>query len=229
VSRLTGILMLPLIATMAAPVAAQVVRSDVPHGGSVEIVGAFVASGGYDAGTSQALETSNPSVKPTPLTLFSGQGQLRPAAGAEARLGVYLSQQFSVEGGLQFTKPTLRISLSNDFEQAPDTDAEEQITQYVIDGTLLYHFARFSDGHASLFLAGGGGYLRQLDDGNERLTTGSQFHGGGGMHYWFGSGNQRLGLRVEGRLAVRNGSVDLETADNHHLVPTFSVGLGYLF
>jgi len=28
---------------------------------------------------------------------------------------------------------------------------------------------------------------------------------------------------------VRNGSVDLETADNHHLVPTFSVGLGYLF
>ena len=224
-SRLSAILTLPLIAALSSPVAAQ----DIPHGGSIEIVGAFVASGGYDAGTSQALQTSNPSVKSTPLTLFSGEGRLRPAAGVEARLGVYLSPQFSVEGGLQFTKPTLRISLSNDFEQAPDTDAEEQITQYVFDGTFLYHFARFSDGHASLFLAGGGGYLRQLDDGNERLTTGSQFHGGGGMHYWFGSGNQRLGLRVEGRLAVRNHSVDLETADNHHLVPTFSVGLGYLF
>jgi hypothetical protein len=225
VSRLPAILTLPLAAILSSPVSAQ----GVPHGGSVEIVGAFVTSGGYDAGTSQALETSNPSVKSTPLTLFSGEGRLRSAAGVEARLGVYLSPQFSVEGGLQFTKPTLRISLSNDFEQAPDTDAEEQITQYVIDGTLLYHFARFSDGHASLFLAGGGGYLRQLDDGNERLTTGSQFHGGGGMHYWFGSGNQRLGLRVEGRLAVRNGSVSLETADNHHLVPTLSVGLGYLF
>lgn len=224
-SRLSAILTLPLIAALSSPVAAQ----DIPHGGSIEIVGAFVASGGYDAGTSQALQTSNPSVKSTPLTLFSGEGRLRPAAGVEARLGVYLSPQFSVEGGLQFTKPTLRISLSNDFEQAPDTDAEEQITQYVFDGTFLYHFARFSDGHASLFLAGGGGYLRQLDDGNERLTTGSQFHGGGGMHYWFGSGNQRLGLRVEGRLTVRNHSVDLETADNHHLVPTFSVGLGYLF
>jgi len=222
-------LTLPLVVALSSPLAAQAVRSDVPHGGSVEIVGAFVTSGGYDAGTSQALETSNPQVKSTPLTLFSGEGRLRPASGVEARLGVYLSPQFSVEGGLQFTKPMLRISLSNDFEQAPDTDAEEQITQYVLDGTLLYHFARFSNGHASLFLAGGGGYLRQLDDGNESLTTGSQFHGGGGMHYWFGSADQRLGLRVEGRLAVRNGSVDLDTTDNHHLVPTFSVGLGYLF
>ena len=58
-SRLSAILTLPLIAALSSPVAAQ----DIPHGGSIEIVGAFVASGGYDAGTSQALQTSNPSVK----------------------------------------------------------------------------------------------------------------------------------------------------------------------
>lgn len=133
------------------------------------------------------------------------------------------------KGGVQVTKPTLRLSLSNDFEMAPDTVAEEQLTQYVIDGTLLYHFATFSNGHAGLFLAGGGGYLRQLDDGNENVTTGSQIHGGGGVHYWFGSGGQRLGLRLEGRLAVRNGSVDLEMSDTRRLVPTFSAGLAYLF
>jgi hypothetical protein len=50
-------LTLPLVLTLSSPLAAQVVRSDVPHGGSVEIVGAFVTSGGYEAGTSQALET----------------------------------------------------------------------------------------------------------------------------------------------------------------------------
>ena len=135
----------------------------------------------------------------------------------------------SVEGGLQITKPTLRVSLSNDFESAPNVDADEQVTQYVIDGTLLYQFATFSSGRAGLFVAGGGGYLRQLDDGNENVTTGSQIHGGGGLHYWFGSGQHRLGLRVEGRIAVRNGSVDLSPEDKHRLVPTLSAGLAYLF
>ncbi len=229
VRRLSIALSLGFIAALASPAMAQVVHRDVPHAGSVEIAGAVVLSGGYDAGTSQALETSNPQVKSTPLTLFQGDGQLRPAAGIEARLGVYLAPRWSVEGGVQVTKPTLRLSLSNDFEMAPDTVAEEQLTQYVIDGTLLYHFATFSNGHAGLFLAGGGGYLRQLDDGNENVTTGSQIHGGGGFHYWFGSGGQRLGLRLEGRLAVRNGSVDLEMSDTRRLVPTFSAGLAYLF
>jgi hypothetical protein len=229
VRRLSIALSLGFMTALASPAMAQVVHRDVPHAGSVEIAGAVVLSGGYDAGTSQALETSNPQVKSTPLTLFQGDGQLRPAAGVEARLGVYLAPRWSVEGGVQVTKPTLRLSLSNDFEMAPDTVAEEQLTQYVIDGTLLYHVATFSNGHAGLFLAGGGGYLRQLDDGNENVTTGSQIHGGGGFHYWFGSGGQRLGLRLEGRLAVRNGSVDLEMSDTRRLVPTFSAGLAYLF
>ena len=120
-------------------------------------------------------------------------------------------------------------SLSNDFESAPNIDADEQVTQYVIDGTLVYQFVTMSNGRAGLFVDGGGGYLRQLDDGNENVTTGSQFHGGGGLHYWFGSGSHRLGLRVEGRLAGRSGSVDLSPDQKRRVMPTFSAGLAYLF
>ena len=211
------------------PVVAQSIHRDAPHSGSVEIAGGVVWSGGYDAGSSQANETSNPRVKSTPLTLFDASGQLRPAVGFEARLGVYLSPRVSVEGGLQLTKPTLRVSLSNDFESAPNIDADEQVTQYVIDGTLVYQFVTMSNGRAGLFVDGGGGYLRQLDDGNENVTTGSQFHGGAGLHYWFGSGSHRLGLRVEGRLAGRSGSVDLSPDQKRRVMPTFSAGLAYLF
>ena len=137
----------------------------------MEIAGAVVLSGGYDAGTSQALETSNPQVKSTPLTLFQGDGRLRPAAGVEARLGVYLAPR--VVGRRRragHEADVARSASATTSRSAPDTVAEEQLTQYVIDGTLLYHFATFSSGHAGLFVAGGGGYLRQLDDGNENVT-----------------------------------------------------------
>jgi hypothetical protein len=195
----------------------------------VEVDGALVLSGGHDFGTSQANETSNPSVKTSPLTLFQGDGQLRPATGFEGRLGVYLSPKLSVEGGVQITQPTLRVTLSQDFENAANASAEQSLTQYVIDGTLAYQFVTFSNGRAGLFVAGGGGYLRQLDDANSSATTGSQIHGGGGLHYWFGSGGHRLGLRVEGRIASRTGGVNLLATDKRQMIPTFSAGLAYVF
>ena len=47
------------------------------------------------------------------------------------------------------------------------------------------------------FVSGGGGYLRQIDEENSDLVTGTEIHGGGGVKYWFGSGGRRLGLRFD--------------------------------
>ena len=179
--------------------------------GSVEIAGGVVWSGGYDAGTSQANRNVEPAGSSrTPLTLFDASGQLRPAVGFEARLGVYLSPRVVGRRRLQVTKPTLRVSLSNDFESAPNVDADEQVTQYVIDGTLVYQFVTFEQRETRA------SSLTAVVATSASWTTATRTSrpeanstAAAGCTTGSAPARQRLGLRVEGRLAVRNGSVDL--------------------
>jgi hypothetical protein len=207
---------------------AQRFPREVPHAGSIEVGGGFLWTGGYDAGTSSADETGNPPVRSTPLQLFKTDARLRQAIGFDAHIGVHLGPRWSVEGGLQFLKPKLSVQTTDDFESTPDTTIEETITQYLVDGSLVYQFAS-PRSRLIPFVSGGGGYLRELDDGNASVQTGSEVHGGGGIRYWFGRARKRTGIRVEGRLSARKGSIDLESEKKYRLVPTVSAGLIFLF
>ena len=77
------------------------------------------------------------------------------------------------------------------------------------------------------FVSGGGGYLRQIDDANADLVTGTEIHAGGGLKYWFGRGGRRLGLRVDAGLSSRNRSVAFE--QKRRMVPSVGAGLAVQF
>jgi hypothetical protein len=208
---------------------AQVYTADAPRRGSVEIDGGVVAFGGFDMGTRNAEETRNIDTGTGPFALFAADSRVTAAPGAQLRVGVYLSRAISLETGLQYGRPRVSIALSSDAEQAPDLTADETISRYLIDGSLLFHLHRaaFAGGRGVPFLAGGGGYLRELHEGNEFVETGHEYHGGAGVKMWFGQGAPRFGLRAEVGASIRSGGTDFRSG--RRTVPSGGVSLAYLF
>ena len=103
-------------------------------------------------------------------------------------------------------------------------DAEGTVTSYLMGGSLLYHFG---DGRIVPFVSGGGGYLRQLNENNADLLTGTEIHAGGGVKYWIGTGAHRLGLRLEAQASARSKGVAFE--QKRRLLPTVVGGISFLF
>jgi len=159
-----------------------------------------------------------------PLTLFAVNGRMLSAPGADAHLGLFLSSRVSLEGAFQYSRPILRARVTDDFESAADTDVDGVVVTYLARGSLLYHFG---GGRLVPFVSGGGGYLRQIDNENSDLVTGTEIHAGGGLKYWFGSGGRRLGLRIDAGVAARSKSVAFE--QKRRIVPAIGGGVAFQF
>ena len=222
-----------IMISVALPVSAFAQRGfhpDAPHPGAVEIEAAALWIGGYSAGTSPANLTRNPSTGTEPLPLFQTSSRIASTPGGEVRVGVYLTPAFSIEGGVAYSRPNLETKASGDFESAPDATLTVSVAEYLIDASAVYQFATMARGRGGPFVSGGGGYLRQLYDGNINVQTGSEFHGGGGFRYWFSEGRTRVGLRVEGRASVRSNSIDPEPQQKkRRVLPTVSAGITFIF
>jgi hypothetical protein len=217
------ILAAALIAWPALAAAQTYVGRTGPSAGRVEISGGAAWTGGYDAGSSTALETRNPTTGTGPLTLFNTDSEVLPAAGVEARIGVFLGSRLAVEGIFQYTRPTLRTRVTDDFEGAAPLSADDAVTSYLFGGSLVYHFG---SGRFVPFVAGGGGYLRQLHEGGTLAVTGPEVHGGGGFKYWMGAA-RRFGVRVDAQVSSRSESVGFE--EKRRILPAFAGGITYLF
>jgi hypothetical protein len=204
---------------------AQYVNRDVPRAGSIELGVSAAGIGGRDAGSAIATETSNPAVIENPLTLFRADSRVKPAIGVEGQIGVYVSHAFELEGSVSFSRPVLSVRLTGDLEGAPDTTAEETLTQYVIGGSALYHFGR---GRLRPFVFGGAGYLRQLDEGAAEVQNGTELHAGGGIKYLFGAGRHRSGLRLDARVSSRDRSAGLDPSKRATL-PVVTAGVLVIF
>jgi hypothetical protein len=208
---------------------AQYIGRDKPHSGTLEVGGGIVWNTGYAAGSASANETRNPTTGSAPLPLFQTVGRLESAPGLYAQLGVYVTPRWSIEGGVQVSRPKLTVRASNDFEGAVDQNADETLTRYLVDGSAVYQVASFAKGRAAPFVLGGGGYTRELDAGNAIVQTGNEIHGGGGLRYWFGSGARRVALRVEGRVSSRTGAASLEDTTKRRIMYSASAGIVWLF
>ncbi len=216
---LIAVAALALVPAMAA--AQPYAGSTAPRAGSLEVGGGVVWTGGYDAGSASASETT---AGTAPLTLFVVDGTVKSGPGAVVQIGIHLGRRFSAEGALHYTRPVLQARQSADFESATAATAETVITSYLIGGSLLYHFA---DGRVVPFVSGGGGYLRQLYEDNADVLTGTELHAGGGLKVWLGSGPRRLGLRLEAQASARGKSVAFE--QRRRLVPAVAAGITYRF
>jgi hypothetical protein len=215
-----------LLAVTPEPVQAQVwVGATGPRPGSTELA----VGGGFNLGQSfdspDAALTANPSSGQSSLDLFSTDTTLRPAPAAQAQLAIYVTRTLAVEAGFQFARPALEVSLSDDFEDAPDVTATTTITQYLFTGSLVYHFGR-PGATTTPFVAGGAGYVRDVHDGNGLIETGIEYHGKAGVKLWFGR-RQTSGLRLEGGISIRDGGFTLD--EERRIVPNASASFAYRF
>ena len=215
-----------LLLTVATTCDAQIfVGREVPRKGSVELSGGGVFQTGKDLSNQPATLTRNPSTGSDPLQLFQADASIEPAFGGQFRIGYYLSRTVAIEGGVQYSRPKLEVSLSDDFEDAPAIVASESVNSYLFTGSLLYHFG--SGPGMKPFLLGGAGHVRDLHDGDEFIETGIEYHVGGGIKSWFGRGRRKFGYRAEALLSIRDGGVG--TDEDRRTVPTASFSLAYVF
>lgn len=215
-----------LTAWPVADATAQVwVGTGGPRRGAVEISGGGIWHAGQDLPAQAAVLTGNPAAGTGPLTLFNSEPSLEPVIGAQAMVGIYVTRALAIEGGLQFSRPTLSVELTDDFEDADPVTATTAISQYLFTGSLLYHFG--SPGRVSPFVAIGGGHLRDVHAFNELVETGTEYHGKLGVKVWTGQGRRRLGIRAEAGLSMRSGGFTFD--EDRRIVPTAAVSLAYLF
>jgi hypothetical protein len=194
-----------------------------PHRGSIELSAAAAWTGGYDAGSASALETSNTTAGTGPTTLFNVSGNVLNAAAVEGRIGYFFTPRLSAEAMFQYSRPVLRASLSDDFENATGLEADDRVSSYLFGGSVLYHFG---SGRFMPFVQGGAAGLRQLHEDSSEMVSGTEIHGGGGFKWWFG-GSRRFGLRVDALASSRSKSLGFE--DKRRIVPTLTGGISYLF
>lgn len=199
---------------LPAPAAAQ----------GIEIGGGVAWVGGYSAGGRDATETANSSTGGGPITLFTSSSRVTSASGFDAHAGVWLGSRVAAEGLFQYSRPTLRVKLQNDFENALPEDAVGAFATYLFGGSVLYHFG---SGRVVPFVLGGGGYLRYLDEDNMEAVTGNEVHAGGGVKIRLGSGAAGFGVRVDAQASVRSTSPGFE--DTRRVLPALSAGLTYRF
>jgi hypothetical protein len=220
-----------LLAAAPAAARAQVLPgpTDAPRGGSWEIGGGVLWTGGFDLDTLDATLTANAGNDAEPFTLFGVDGRVKGVAGLQGRLGFYLSRALSVEGSVRFTRPVVSMDVSGDAEDAPNATLEETMSRYVFDGSLVFHLtgAAFAGGRAVPFLMGGAGYVRELHEANELVETATEYHAGGGVKIWFGAGRRRLGVRGDVGVSIRDGGFGTESSTR--TVPTAGASLMYLF
>ena len=231
-------------ATVAAaqtlPTGPIAVAEPAPHAGSWEVSGGLVWQGGFDLGSGDAELTRNPTTGTGPFDLFASSTSLGSGYGLQGRVAGYLSSRLALEGGARFTRPRLKIDLSGDFESASNQTAEETLTQYVIDGSVLWHFGNEPGGRVVPFAGAGGGYVRDLHEDNELMETGFEYHALGGVKIWFGDRPGRLGLRAEVGVSLRDGGfgttddsqdegASLPDLKSRRTVPFAGVSLVFLF
>lgn len=199
------------------------------HRGVWEVGGGVVYLAGYDLGERAAELTRNStSTSGGSFEQFSSDSRITAVPGLQARLGYYLTDGLVIEGGFRFLRPVLRIRLTGDTENAPDTSAEETLSQYVVEGSAVWHILplAFAGGRGVPFLTGGAGYLRELHEGDELVETGTTYHVGGGLKYWFGA-SRRVGVRGDAGVSFRDGGFDFE--EELRPVPTAGASIVFAF
>jgi hypothetical protein len=147
-----------------------------------------------------------------PFLLFTTTGEQGGAIGGGASVTGRLSRRFSVEGSFLVANPRLEITIPNDVEGLPEIVVEGELTEYLIEASLLADVVTRS--RWRVFAIGGAGYLRQLHEGRSLVDEGRVYHAGGGVKYrlrTYTAGLLRgLGIRGQARLLVRDEGFSLE-------------------
>ncbi len=197
------------------PLVAAAQPTAAPRARSFELSAGGVAIGPVDFGSATAGLVANQSSAPE-STLFRTDTTLGAGVGLDGRLAFNITRSLAVEGGFVWTRASLDSRISADIEGVPGVTVSQELDTYFIEASAVWHLngLGFAGGRAVPFVAGGAGYLRQLDE-DQVLTTenGRVYHAGGGVKYFLvrrPRGFIRgLGLRGDARLYITDGGVEL--------------------
>ena len=220
-------IVLAVLGLTAAAEAQNYAGANAPRKGSIEASGGGTFARGFELGSlTGELTRSTPTEK---FDLFESDSEVTAFPGAYARLGYYLTESISLEAGLRYARPVLSVRLSDDAESAPNVTADETVSHYIFEGSVLWHLRdlSFASGSAIPYVAGGAGYLRELHEGNQLVETGEEYHAVTGLNYWLGSGAHRFGLRIEAGISARRKGMDPD--DSLRTLPIAFGGVSYLF
>ena len=224
---MTRVSILLLFLVLAAPASAQ---TDLPiHRLEVELGGGIL--GGAALGSADATLRAN-ATTPQPYRVFSTDTRLTTERSLHARLGVALSRRFAVEGGLVFSRPRIRASVSADAEGAPPLTVDERVDQYFVEAALVIGLDEIRLGNRTVpFLAGGAGYLRQLHEGLTVIEEGHFYHLGGGVKHWLLARNRGFvraaGLRADARVYLLVSGISFDQRPRPHTAASGSFFLAF--
>ena len=202
---------------IALPATARAQQTSAPRPRSFELSAGGIAVGAVDFGSTTASLIANQSSAPE-STLFRAASTIGTGRGLDGRVAFNITRALAVEGGFVWTRATLESRITSDVEGIPNTTVSQDLDTYFIEGSAVWHLnaLSFAGGRGLPFVAGGAGYLRQLDE-QAVLTTkesGTVYHAGGGVKYFFLQRRRGfirgLGLRTDARLYVRDGGVELD-------------------
>jgi hypothetical protein len=180
------------------------------------IAGGVSWLGGYPLGGNVATLRRNETgtASPASLTLFRVDTSIEQARAIEARIGYAVTRQLALELGGSYGRPRLALNVSGDAESDGAVFSNEEVSQYSVDVSAVWQISRVRIARRIRpYLAGGGGYLRQLYADRTVVETGRIMHVGGGLRYWLRGGDassRPLGVRVELRAQSRWGGIDVE-------------------
>lgn len=150
------------------------------------------------------------------VRLFSTSTELARAAGLELRLGRRVTRAVQAEVSASYSTPVLTTSISNDLEGGAATVASESTRQVTVEASAVVDVGRGRVGSRVFpFVTGGGGYLRQLHEGDTLVQTGRIYHVGGGARIPLVTrGRNRrfkqLGVRADVRAILRTGGITFD-------------------
>jgi hypothetical protein len=166
------------------------------------------------------------------FTLFTTSTTLRSARGVEAGVGFRITPTLHLRAIGSYAAADLETMIDSDAEGIPDSRATESIRQFAVEGTVAWDLAQYGSGSRIVpFVSAGGGYLRELHEGNALAETGATAHLGGGATVRLATRPQArmrsLGLRAEARALLRRGGVAFD--DGIHVGPAFTASLFFGF
>jgi hypothetical protein len=180
-------------------------------------------------GSGSAVLESNPTTDTRPFTLFSTDVRARRSVGLGATLGYRVARWLTLEGAGRMRRPDVVVSITGDAEGAPDrTFVGERLTEYAIELSGVVELPLEPGARLRPFVLGGGGYRRELHEGNAALETGSSLHGGGGAKVTLVERRGRVkavGVRGDVRATRRRGGFHLDRAT----ATVLSAGAGVFF
>lgn len=205
----------------AIPGAAHAQAADGRPVRRVEIDAGAGLLGGAALGSRDANLRANAQPR-QPFRLFTAESRFARAPEFHVRTAFALSRRFGVEGGITWSRPDVRSSISADAEGAPPITSVERVDQYFFDASFLMMIDALRVGTRLVpFVAAGGGYLRQLHEGQTVIEHGQVYHAGGGVKYWLLARSRgairATGLRGDARLHVMRGGIALEEGPRPHV------------